>query len=418
MKVLIVGSGGREHALVWKIKQSPRVEEIFVASGNGGTTEIAKNIDIKDDDVKGLVDFAVKNKIDLTIVGPEVPLTLGIVDEFETKKLRIFGPNKVAAKLEGSKAWAKELIQRHGIPCAKSETFANYSEALRHLDDISLPIVLKADGLASGKGVLICKTRKEAKDGIKKIMVEKEFGVSGDKLVVEEFLEGQEVSVLAFTDGKTICPMVPVCDYKRALDNNEGPNTGGMGVYSPPAFYTKELEQEIFEKVLKPTLEVLRQEGVGYKGVLYAGLMLTAEGPKVLEYNCRFGDPETEVILPRLKTDIIDILEAIIDEKLGEVNIDWNNNSCVGVVLASGGYPGQYKTGVQINGLGQINNAIVFHAGTRVEEGKILTAGGRVLCVVSEGKNIKEAWEKVYNEVGKINFEGMHFRSDIGLREL
>ncbi|MCL5093868.1 MAG: phosphoribosylamine--glycine ligase [Patescibacteria group bacterium] len=418
MKVLVVGSGGREHALIWKIKQFPKVEKIYAAPGNGGTAEIAENVLIKDTEIEKIVEFAKEKSIDLVVVGPEIPLNLGLADELEKVGIRAFGPKKNGARIEGSKAWSKYLFQKYNIPCAKSQTFEDGSKARDFLNNASFPIVLKADGLAAGKGVLICKTKEEAEKGIDQIMVNAVFGDAGKKLIIEEFLEGKEVSVLAFTDGKSLKLMVPACDYKRAYDNDEGLNTGGMGVYSPPKFYKQELENEIIENILKPTLDALRKEGVEYKGVLYAGLILTKEGPKILEYNCRFGDPETQVILPRLKTDMVEIFEAVLSNQLEKTVIEWDMRACVGVVLASGGYPQDYDTGFEIKGLKDVGEVIVFHAGTKLDDGKFLTNGGRVLCISALREDIVSAREKVYEEVGKISFENMHFRKDIGLREV
>lgn len=418
MKVLVIGGGGREHALVWKINQSPKVTKIFAAPGNGGTSQIATNINIKDSDIKGLLKFAKNKVIDLTVVGPEIPLTLGIVDEFEKNNLRIFGPNKEAAKIEGSKAWTKEFLQKYDIPCAKSKTFKDKNEALKYVKELRTPIVLKADGLAAGKGVLICKTEKEAESGLDQILMEKAFGEAGDKVVVEEFLEGTEVSVLAFTDGELLKLMVPACDYKRVFDNDRGLNTGGMGVYSPPKFYDQALEEKIIETILKPTLEALKKEKIDYRGVLYAGIILTKDSPKLLEYNCRFGDPETQVILPRLKTDIIDIFNSVIDQPLDQLKVDWGQDKCLGVVLASGGYPEKYETGFEIHGLDQVNDVTIFHAGTKIQGDKCLTNGGRVLCVTGKAESIEKARNKVYNNIEEIYFKDMHFRKDIGLREI
>lgn len=424
MKILIVGSGGREHALTWKIKKSPKVEKIFVAPGNGGTAEIAENVDINETEIDKLADFALRNEIDLTVVGPEIPLCMEIVDEFEKRNLKIFGPKREAAKIEGSKAWTKELLQKYNIPCAKSKTFSDSTEAKKYLEEfakgqsLSKPIILKADGLAAGKGVLICKTKQEALISITQIMDEAAFGNAGDRLVIEEFLEGPGVSVLLFVDGGSFKVMVPACDYKRINDNDEGLNTGGMGVYSPPGFYNKELEDKITEQLIKPTLEALKKEGIEYKGVLYAGVILTSDCPKLLEYNCRFGDPETQVILPRLKSDIIDIFESVVGGKLDQQSIEWDDRTCVGVVLASGGYPENYEKGYEIDCLDDIKEAVVFHAGTKKEGDKLITNGGRVLCLSALGENIKEARDKVYSKIEKINFNGMHYRTDIGLREV
>ncbi len=418
MKVLVVGSGGREHTLVHKIKQSPKVKKIYVASGNGRTAQIAENITIKETEIGKIVNFAKKEKIDLTVVGPEIPLSLGIVDKFEELGLKIFGPTQKAAQIESSKAFCKELLQKYKIPCGKSQTFDNYKKAANYLDQVGSPIVVKASGLAAGKGVIVCQNKEEALSALDKIMKDRAFGEAGDEIVIEEFLEGREVSVLAFCDGKTIRLMVPVCDHKRVFDNDEGPNTGGMGAYSPPKFYTKELGKQILNKIFLPTLTALKKEGIKYKGVLYGGLIITKEGPKVLEFNCRFGDPETQVILPKLKNDLVEILEAVVDEELDEIDINWDPQFCITVVLASGGYPGKYETGEEIKGLDEVDSDIVvFHAGTKSESDEILTSGGRVLNVTTLGKDVQSARKKVYENIKKIKFKNMHYRKDIGNKE-
>ncbi len=425
MKVLIVGSGGREHALVWKIKQSSKFKaqssKIFCAPGNAGIAQIAECVNINAEDVQGLLSFAKKEGIGLTVVGPEVPLTLGIVDEFENAGLRIFGASRRAAEIEGSKAFSKDLMKKYGIPTAEYEAFTDKEKAISYLKAKGAPIVVKASGLAAGKGVVVAATVGEAVDAVKMIMGDKAFGSAGDEVVIEEFLEGEEVSLLAFTDGKTVLPMPSAQDHKRAYDNDEGPNTGGMGVYSPAPVLTKELLDRVMKEIMLPTVKGMVSEGRPYKGVLYAGLMMTPKGPKTLEFNARFGDPETQPLMMRLKSDIIDVIDAVIDERLAEIKIDWDERASVCVVMAAGGYPGDYRKRDEIKGLEEAANmkyVMVFHAGTALKDGKIVTNGGRVLGVTALGNGIKEAIDRVYQAVSKITWDGAYYRKDIGRRAL
>jgi phosphoribosylamine--glycine ligase len=421
MKVLVIGSGGREHALVWKISQSPKVKKIYCAPGNAGTAEFAENVNHKADDIIGLRDFALKHKIDLTVVGPEIPLVLGIADEFERAGLKIFGPKQSAAMIEGSKVFAKDFMSKYEIPTAQSGIFDNPKEALHYISEMGAPIVVKADGVAAGKGVIVCATREEAIDAVKSIMVDKEFGKAGAKVVIEECLIGEEASIIAITDGKSIIPLASSQDHKRALDGDRGPNTGGMGAYSPAPLVTDRLMEEIDVNVLRPFIAGMQQEGIPYQGVIYAGIMVTKDGPKVLEFNCRFGDPETQPILMRMKSDIVPIFEAAADGKLGNREIEWHERASVCVVLASGGYPGEYKKGIPIKGMDkvdQLENAYVFHAGTKKSGGEVVTAGGRVLGVTAFGDNIKFAIQNAYRAVDMIAFKGMHYRKDIGKKAL
>ena len=412
MRILVIGSGGREHAIIWKLKQSAKVGKIYCAPGNGGISRDAECIGISAEDIDALADFAQENNIDLTVVGPEVPLMKGIVDLFEKRGLRVFGPSLKAAVIEGSKYYTKLLLQKYGIPTAKFKAFDDFVEAQRYLDEIRYPVVVKTDGLAQGKGVIIAADKKEALNALKDIMIERKFGSSGDTVILEEFIEGPEVSVLAFTDGENIVPMVSAMDYKRIYDGDKGPNTGGMGNIAPNPYYTPYLAGIVLDTILKPVIDALRQEGKKYKGVLYAGLMLTHEGPKVLEFNARFGDPETQVILPLLQSDLVDIMEATIDGTLDKLDIKWINKTAVCVVAASGGYPGKYQTGCEITGLNDVN-ALVFHAGTKMGE-RLKTSGGRVLCVTALADTIDEAREIAYSNIEKVDFKGMQYRKDIG----
>ena len=426
MKVLIVGGGGREHALAWKLAQSPQVSRIYAAPGNAGIAQHAECVPILATDLDALLAFAIDNQIDLTVIGPEVPLIAGIVDKFEQKGLRVFGPSKEPALLEGSKAYAKGLMVRAGIPTAHFAVFASQEAAANYAQTHFAqgphkPLVVKADGEAAGKGVFICHTLAETMDAISKIMTQRVFGASGDVIVLEEFLTGQEASLMAFTDGLTILPMLPVQDHKRALDNDEGPNTGGMGCYSPVSLVTPELYAQAVEQIFKPAVEAIRDTGIPYKGVLYAGIMITPEGElKTLEFNCRFGDPETQVILPLMETDLLDVLLGVTDAHLDEVQLRWKNQSAVCVVLASGGYPGAYATGVPIEGLEQVSHLSdvnVFHAGTKTGENEqVVTDGGRVLGVTACGEDFSQARARAYAAVRNIHFEHMHFRSDIGAK--
>jgi len=420
MKVLIVGGGGREHAIAWKISQSPKVSKLYCAPGNGGIASLAQCVPIKAMDIEGIVEFAKSEGIDLVVVAPDDPLAAGMVDALESAGIRAFGPNKAAAEIESSKVFSKNLMKKYGIPTAAYEVFENDSDALDYLRTCSYPTVIKADGLALGKGVIIANDFEEAQDAVRSIMSDKIFGNAGNRVVIEEFLTGTEVSILTFTDGETLVPMISSQDHKRALDDDMGPNTGGMGTFSPSRIYTDEVDEWCMKNIFMPTIDAMRKEGRRFKGVLYFGLILTADGPKVLEYNARFGDPETQVVLPHLKTDIIDIFEAIIDERLADVNIEWDNRSAVCVILASGGYPGKYRTGLEITGIEEAEkdpSVTVFHAGTKLEAGKYYTAGGRVLGVTAVADTIDDARAKAYAAVGKINFEGMHYRKDIGIKK-
>ena len=416
MKLLVVGSGGREHALVWKLAQSPKVEKIYCAPGNAGIAQTAECVAIKADDLDGLLAFAMDNNIDLTVVGPEVPLTMGIVDKFQEKGLKIFGPTAKAAEIEGSKAFSKDLMQKYGIPTAKYSVFTEADKAKAFLDEVGIPCVVKADGLAAGKGVLICESKADAEAAIEDILVDNKFGNAGSRVVVEEFLTGQEVSMLAFTDGKTVVPMVSSQDHKRIWDGDKGLNTGGMGAYSPAPVYTDDVHAIVVPEVLEATVAAMEKEGRTFAGILYAGLMLTEQGPKVLEFNARFGDPETQAVLPRLKTDLVDIFLSIIDGKLDEMTIEWNPDAAVCVVLASGGYPESSDKGRVITGLKEAEEtgAVVFHAGTKETDGNIVTNGGRVLGISALGKDIAQAIENAYKGVEKVKFENMQYRTDIG----
>lgn len=419
LKVLVIGNGAREHALVWKLSQSPKVSEIYAAPGNAGIASKAAIINIKPTDIESLVAVAQEKRIDLTVVGPEVPLAQGIVDTFENRGLRIFGPSKAAARIEASKVFSKELMQKYGIPCAASKSFTSCEAAKNYVKKQHCPIVLKADGLAAGKGVIIANTNDEALTALSDIMEKRTFGDSGKSVVVEEFLVGKEVSLLAFTDGVSVVPMVPACDYKRVGDGDTGLNTGGMGSYSPPGFFGPEMVKKVKNTILEPVVKAMAKEGYSYKGVLYAGLIVTADGPKVMEFNCRFGDPETQAMLPRLDTDLVDIMLAVIDSNLKKIKIHWRDDACVGVILASGGYPGKYATGFPITGLDTVDDDVmVFHAGTKANDGAICTDGGRVLTVTALGRNIAEARDKVYRNISRISFNGCHYRHDIGAREV
>ncbi|MBR2627998.1 MAG: phosphoribosylamine--glycine ligase [Peptococcaceae bacterium] len=416
MKVLVIGSGGREHALVWKISQSPMVDKIYCAPGNAGIAQLAECVAIKAEDLDGLLDFALQNEIGLTVVGPEVPLTMGIVDKFQEKGLKIFGPSGRAAEIEGSKTFAKDLMAKYGIPTAKYGAFTDAEEAKAFLAEVGLPCVVKADGLAAGKGVLICETKEEAETAVDDILVDNKFGNAGSRVVVEEFLTGQEVSMLAFSDGKTIVPMVSSQDHKRIWDGDKGLNTGGMGAYSPAPVYTPDVHEIVVPQVLEATIKAMEQEGRPFAGILYAGLMLTADGPKVLEFNARFGDPETQAVLPRLKSDLVEIFLALIDGRLNEMNIEWYEEAAVCVVMASGGYPETSDKGRVITGMKEAEETgiIVFHAGTKETDGNIVTNGGRVLAISALGKDIAEAIANAYKGVEKVKFENMQYRTDIG----
>jgi phosphoribosylamine--glycine ligase len=421
MKVLVIGGGGREHALVWKIAQSPRVSKIYCAPGNGGIAEQATIVPIKANDLEGLLSFALKEGIDLTVVGPEEPLTKGIVDLFESKSLMIFGASRKAAEIEGSKAFAKEMMKKYRIPTASYEIFEDQKEAIRYLRKQKAPMVVKADGLAAGKGVLICKTVEEAVRSVEKIMVEKIFGEAGRRVVIEEYLVGEEASYIAFTDGKAILPLASSQDHKAIFDGDEGPNTGGMGAYSPAPVVTDQVHERIIEKILRPIIQGLGEEGRPYKGVLYAGLMISDGHPRALEFNARFGDPETQPVLMRMKGDIVPILEACMKGNLSQYRIEWSPQAAVCVVMASKGYPGDYEKGRPIKGLEEvkeIKDVFVFHAGTASKDGRTVTNGGRVLGVTGLGEDIPRAIEKTYQAVKKISWEGVHYRKDIGQKAL
>ena len=419
MKVLVVGSGGREHALCWKIAQRPGTE-VYVAPGNIGMVDVATLVNIKVDDIAGLVDFAKAEGIDLTVVGPELPLTLGIVDAFQEAGLACFGPNKAAAKLEGSKAFSKELMKKYGIPTAAFDTFTDVDKAKAFVDEIGVPCVVKADGLAAGKGVIICMTREEADKAIEDMLTDHAFGDASATIVIEEYMVGPEVSVLAFADGKSVLPMVSAQDHKRIFDGDKGPNTGGMGAYSPAPVYTEALSAEVNKTIIEPTIAAMAAEGTPFTGILYTGLMLTEKGPRVLEYNVRFGDPETQPIMVRMKSDIVALFQACVDGKLDEATLEWHDEAAVCVIMASGGYPASSEKGVPIYGLDDIaaEEAIVFHSGTAEKDGEIVTNGGRVLGVTAKDATIKGAIDKAYAAVEKINFDHMQFRRDIGARAL
>lgn len=419
MRVLVVGGGGREHALCWKIGQSPLLDELYCAPGNAGTAKIAENVDIKADDIKGLCEFARREKIDLTVVGPEKPLGKGIVDEFRREGLLIFGPDRRAAELETSKAFARNLMRRHSIPQPTYEIFAGYQAARTYIQNCPIPVVLKADGLAAGKGSFVCFSREEAFDALEQIMKERRFGDAGDRVVVEQFLEGEEVSYIVITDGETILPLEPAQDFKRVFDDDTGPNTGGMGAYSPPPFFDKKIRREVERRIIVPVIHAMARENRPFCGVLYTGLILTNEGPKVLEFNVRFGDPETQPLVMRMEGDLLEVMLLCAQRKLRDAQMGWGDTAAVCVVLASGGYPGEYTTGYPIEGLQDVGSMVdveVFHAGTRIEGGCIVTAGGRVLGVTAKGTTVAEARERAYEAVAKIHFEKMHYRSDIALR--
>ena len=418
MKILMIGSGGREHALIKKLLESPKCDKLYCAPGNGGISRDAETVAINVMDKESMVKFAQDNAVDLVFVAPDDPLADGMVDALEAAGIRAFGPNAKAAIIEASKVFSKNLMKKYGIPTAKYEVFDDPEKAIAYVRaENATPVVVKADGLALGKGVIIAQTIDEAVAAIKSIMEDKQFGDSGNNIVIEEFLTGPEVSVLAFTDGRCVKPMVSSKDHKRAYDNDEGLNTGGMGTVSPNPYYTDALADECMKTIFVPTIEAMKKEGRPFKGCLYFGLMMTPNGPKVIEYNARFGDPEAQVVLPRLKTDLVDICEAVIDEKLADLDIEWYDGAAACVVMASGGYPVAYKKGVEMFGLdenGQVDGAIVYHAGTKYENGKFYTNGGRVLGVTAKAATLDEALAKAYAAVNKISFEGAHFRTDIG----
>ena len=421
MKILVVGQGGREHSLLWKLAQSPRKPLLYATPGNAGMAQIATCISIGATDIAALVELAVNEKIDLTLVGPEVPLTLGIVDEFEARGLRIFGARRDAARIEGSKIFAKNLMRKYGIPTAEYEIFDDARQARDYLEKMGAPIVVKADGLAAGKGAIVCQTLEEAHQAISIIMEERVFGDAGDRVVIEECLMGEEASFLAFTDGKTVLPMASSQDHKPIFDNDQGPNTGGMGAYSPAPVVTEAIDREIMERIMIPAVRGMAAEGHPYKGVLYAGLMIKDGKPKTLEFNGRFGDPEAQPLVARMASDLIPVLEAVIDERLHEATLEWRPEPAVCVVMASGGYPGNYEKGKVISGLDEaagVPGVVIFHAGTTLRNGKVVTDGGRVLNVTGLGKDIPEAIANAYEGVKKIYWEGVHYRNDIGKKAL
>ena len=417
MKILIVGSGGREHAIAWKVAQSPKVDKIYCAPGNAGISEYAECVDIGAMEFDKLVAFAKEKQIDLTVVGMDDPLVGGIVDAFEAEGLRVFGPRKNAAILEGSKAFSKDLMKKYDIPTAAYENFDDPQKALEYLETADMPIVLKADGLALGKGVLICNTLEEAREGVQSIMMDKKFGTAGNKMVIEEFMTGREVSVLSFVDGKNIRIMTSSQDHKRAMDGDQGLNTGGMGTFSPSPFYTDEVDEFCKKYIYQKTVDAMAAEGREFKGVIFFGLMLTPKGPKVLEYNARFGDPETQVVLPRMKNDIVDVFEACVDGTLDQIDLEFEDNAAVCVVLVSDGYPVKYEKGFPIHGLEHFKDCkdkFVFHAGSKLKDGQIVTNGGRVLGVTALGSTLKEARANAYKAVELVDFDNKYYRHDIG----
>lgn len=421
MKVLVIGGGGREHAIVWKLSQSRSVDKIYCCPGNAGIAELAECIDVDQNDFSALLDFVKYEWIDLTIVGPEDPLSKGIVDLFEKDGRRILGPNKAAARLESSKVFSKDLMKSHGIPTAEYKVFTSYIHAEEYIRFKGVPIVIKADGLAAGKGVFVSSTIDEAMDALRIIMKDKAFGSAGEKVVVEQCLAGEEASYMVFTDGKTIVPMVSSQDHKRIYDGDKGLNTGGMGAYSPAPVLTPELEKVVIDRIMKPTLKALKSEGINFKGILYAGLMIDKGNPSVLEFNCRLGDPETQPVLSRLQSDFMDIAMAIADDRLAGAKIEWKTDAAVCIVVSSGGYPGKYRKGDIITGIDEANKmdgTYVFHAGTAFRNGNLITSGGRVLGVTSTGSSIEQAQKRAYAAAEKIHFDGMHYRKDIADRAL
>lgn len=417
MKVLIVGSGGREHAIAWSVSQSSKVEQIYCAPGNGGIREIAECVDIGAMEFDKLADFAEEQKIDLTIIGMDDPLVGGVVDVFEERGLRVFGPRKNAAIIEGSKSFSKDLMKKYNIPTCHYETFHSPEEALIYLENCEYPVVLKADGLALGKGVLICQTQSEAEAGIATLMLDKQFGDAGNTVVIEDFMTGREASVLCFCDGTHIAPMTSAQDHKRAKDGDQGLNTGGMGTFSPSPFYTPEIQKICEEQIYQPTMDAMKAEGRDFVGILFVGLMMTEDGPKVLEYNARFGDPEAQVVLPRMKNDIIDVIDACIDGKLDQINLEFEDNAAVCVVLASDGYPEHYEKGKPITFSEDFNKQdgyYAFHAGTKIEDGELVTSGGRVIGITAKGKTLQQARENAYQATKWVSFENKYMRNDIG----
>jgi phosphoribosylamine---glycine ligase len=421
MRVLVVGGGGREHGLVWKLKQDPRVTQLFAAPGNAGTAGLAENVDITASEVRRLADFAGKSAIDFTVVGPELPLTLGIVDEFEKRGLRIFGPNRRAANLEGSKVFAKRLMKKHKIPTGFFQTFYKLEDAKRYVQDIGGPIVIKADGLAAGKGAVICRTVEEALDSVKRIMEDRVFGDAGEKIVVEEFLTGEEATFMAITDGETVLPLASSQDHKAVFDDDKGPNTGGMGAYSPAPVITDALHRQVMDRIMIPAVRAMAAENRPYRGLLYAGLMIKDGEAKVLEFNVRFGDPEAQPVLLRMASDLLPLLEAAGEKRLHEVQVRWRPEPAVCVVLTAAGYPGAHDTGKPISGLeavADLPDTMVFHAGTALKGEQVVTHGGRVLGVTALGRDIPDAITRAYRAVERIQWDGMHYRTDIGRKAL
>ncbi|WP_425446353.1 phosphoribosylamine--glycine ligase [Dethiothermospora halolimnae] len=415
MKILVIGSGAREHAIVWKISKSDKVSNIYCAPGNGGIRDLAECVDIKPENIEGLLNFVKEKDIDMTVVGPEVPLVKGIVDRFEEEDLKIFGPNKACSLLEGSKIYAKNFMEKYSIPTAKYETYSDFNSALKGLEDFNYPLVIKADGLAAGKGVLICDKKEDAVLGLENMMKNKKFGESGSNIVIEEFLDGIELSLLCFVSNNKIIPMESAKDYKKAFDGDEGLNTGGMGCFSPNIIFKREILEEIKRDVINNIENGLNSEGLNYNGVLFIGFMITENGPKVLEFNVRMGDPETEVVLPRLESDIIDIFTKTLDEELTSDDLKWSDKKSMCVILASGGYPEKYEKGKTIAGLDNVDDdIIVFHAGTKYEDGDIVTNGGRVMAVTTLGENLDDVRKKVYDNIEKINYDKKFYRTDIG----
>lgn len=415
MKILVVGGGGREHAICWKLSREKNIEKIYCAPGNAGISSVAECIDIKDNDIDGLLKFAEENNIDMTVVGPEVPLVMGITDKFKESGLKVFGPDKSCARLEGSKSFSKDFMIRHEIPTAKYKVYTDISRAIEEIDEFGYPVVIKADGLAAGKGVVIPEGREGAIKVLESMMVDGKFQDAGKTVVIEEFLSGIETSILAFVDKNTIVPMESAKDHKKVFDYEKGPNTGGMGTFSPSTIYDDDLSKYVYENILKKTLDGFKKDGLEYRGVLFVGLMITDDGVKVLEYNCRFGDPETQSVLLRMESNLGDIMNAITEDRLTKVDIEYTKRSSCCVILASGGYPESYKKGKEIKGLCDLDDDIlVFHSGTANLDGKVVSNGGRVLGVCALGENLKNASEKVYNNIQKIYFDDMHYRKDIG----
>jgi phosphoribosylamine--glycine ligase len=418
VQVLVIGRGGREHAIVWSLLRSPKVKKVYCAPGNGGIAQIAECVPIEENQFEAIAQFALDHSVDLVVVGPDDPLAAGIVNYLEERKVPVFGPRREAAIIEGSKVFTKHLLKKYGIPTAAYEAFDDYEAALDYLRKQPVPIVIKADGLAAGKGVVVARTREEAENALRGIMVERVFGASGSRVVIEEFLQGQEMSILSFVDGEVVRPMVPAQDHKPVFDNDEGPNTGGMGTYSPVPHIPQSVVDEAIERIVRPTARAMVREGRPFRGVLYAGLMITEQGPKTIEFNARFGDPETQVVLPRLKTDLIDILMATVNGRLDQMDIRWSGQAAVCVILASGGYPGSYPKGLPIEGLDKVERSLVFHAGTALQDGQLVTSGGRVLGVTALGDDLAAARAQAYADAERIRFEGRHYRTDIAGKAL